>query len=72
MFDELDADGSGTIDVDELVSALPDSFSGQRHVYARRILREVDSNGDGQISWTEFMEMLQGEELDLGQFDARI
>ena len=72
VFDELDADGSGTIDVDELVSALPDSFSGQRHVYARRILREVDSNGDGQISWTEFMEMLQGEELDLGQFDARI
>ena len=57
MFEKLDVDSSGAIDLEELTKVLPKSMEGQRTVNALRMLREVDTNGDGKISYEEFMQV---------------
>lgn len=74
IFDEIDLDGNGQIDVDELVALMPASLAGRRRLEARRVLREVDQDGDGQVSFREFMRMLtydNGQQA-LNTFDSRL
>ena len=73
MFDKLDADHSGAIDLDEITKLLPANMIGQRRVNAMRMLREVDTNEDGKISYEEFMRMMNAEdEFLLVEFDSRL
>ena len=56
-FAHYDADGNGTIDKDELKALLKDAGIGSgltRWAWAKGIMGEVDTGGDGSISWTEF------------------
>lgn len=64
LFNEIDTDGSGEIDIDELfqcVSGLfPNAKISMRDV--QNMLDEADTNGDGNISVDEFQAVLQSAE----------
>jgi len=64
LFNEIDTDGSGEIDIDELfhcVSGLfPNAKISMRDV--QNMLDEADTNGDGNISVDEFQAVLQNAE----------
>ncbi|QJW98387.1 EF-hand domain-containing protein [Frigoriglobus tundricola] len=56
-FAHYDDDGSGAIDKDELKLLLSDAGIGSgltRWSWASGIMKEVDTDGDGGISWAEF------------------
>lgn len=56
-FAHYDAYGNGTIDKDELKALLKDAEIGSgltRWAWAKGIMAEVDTSGDGAISWAEF------------------
>ena len=81
-FDELDVDGSGTIDVDELTALLPpgecDGADGGGasavRAAAADLLREADTDGDGLVSRREFEAMLceVGNADRLALYDGRL
>ncbi len=55
-FDQLDKDKDGYISLDELLDKLPPAgrtggavAEGERRAEAKLMLREADTNGDGQI-----------------------
>ena len=77
VFDRLDADGNGAIDLEELErearrSLGADESASESLAAARLMLREADANNDGQVSWEEFLELLDGAEDDLYQYDPRL
>jgi Ca2+-binding EF-hand superfamily protein len=53
----FDTDGSGTISRDEIKSFFSMSESGDDG-FAQELIEEVDKNGDGEISFSEFKEMM--------------
>ena len=53
-FEAFDTDGSGVLSVANLV----DIFGSEDH--AREVLGEVDINGDGEISYEEFRDLMRG------------
>ncbi|PSC68183.1 calcium-dependent kinase [Micractinium conductrix] len=62
-FAHFDTDGSGTISRDELREALRASFAGSvdSEVEIEKIIAESDKNGDGQIDYNEFVELMTGK-----------
>jgi len=56
-FDMMDKDGSGAISVDEIKTLLSVGQSVPDEVF-KAIVKEVDTNGDGEISYEEFNSML--------------
>jgi calcium-dependent protein kinase len=57
VFKMFDTDGSGTISRDEIKSFFSMSESGDDG-FAQELIEEVDKNGDGEISFSEFKEMM--------------
>jgi Ca2+-binding EF-hand superfamily protein len=55
LFERFDADGDGTIDVDELTELLDSTDLGftEESVYAA--IQSVDRNGNGVMEWSEFL-----------------
>jgi len=53
VFSVLDQDGSGMIDRNDLAKVLKMNGNGDDEKIAE-IIQEVDSDGDGVISWEEF------------------
>uniref|UniRef100_A0A7S0ZIW8 Calmodulin n=1 Tax=Timspurckia oligopyrenoides TaxID=708627 RepID=A0A7S0ZIW8_9RHOD len=53
----FDTDNSGTITADEVLQALRD-VANMDIEKAREVVREADKNGDGEIDWDEFYEMM--------------
>ena len=56
-FDLYDKDGSGSISVDEIKSVLGIGKQISEKVWLD-IIREVDENGDGEVSFDEFKVMM--------------
>jgi calcium-dependent protein kinase len=56
-FNFLDRDGSGTITLEELKSAL--QIEGEDEAMWEQIIKQVDTNGDGEIDMDEFTAILQ-------------
>merc|ERR1719263_255354 len=56
-FKMLDKDNSGKIDFNEMLSILGSDATKNKRVVAEAI-REIDDNGDGEISYQEFMLMM--------------
>ena len=54
-FDELDSDGSGTIAADELSSALRKLGYNVPAKQCEALLKKVDQDNDGQVSFDEFV-----------------
>lgn len=59
-FDMFDKDGSGKISVDELKQILQgeDMTNMVEPATLEQYLKEVDSNGDGELDFQEFQEMM--------------
>lgn len=64
VFNTMDADGSGTIDKDEIQMALKKlGIKLSRH-QCEEMLEAVDQNGDGEISFEEFKAFFEGLPVD--------
>jgi len=57
-FKMFDKDGSGTISIDEIKETLGKGAGIPESAY-REVLKEVDENGDGEISFEEFTKMMK-------------
>ena len=53
----LDLDGNGFITLDELKESMPIEITSK--LEWRELIEEVDKDGDNQISFEEFKEMMQ-------------
>ena len=61
-FNSFDTDKNGSIDKDELMRVF--EFSDDYNVQAiSDMIKEVDLNGDGQIQFDEFKNMMMGDSL---------
>ncbi|RLN40827.1 hypothetical protein C2845_PM01G01820 [Panicum miliaceum] len=63
-FTYFDKDGSGYITVDKLQRACGEH--NMEDSFLEEIILEVDQNNDGQIDYTEFVAMMQGNKVGLG------
>jgi len=61
IFFLYDKDGSGAIDVDELVEAMMSTGYDEEEIIA--LLQEHDANNDGKIDKDEFVEMMRSSYL---------
>ena len=70
-FDNIDVDGSGSVDTDEVNDLLAEMLQAPPPQSAvRAFIREFDEDGDGDISWREFkrgVKRLQKEEREAGE-----
>lgn len=62
-FDQMDEDGSGEIDLDELVEPLLSSGLAQTIAEVQIIINSVDNDGSGSIGFDEFLEMMRHRAL---------
>ena len=61
-FGHYDADGNGVISKDELSALLSDAGIGSgltRWAWAKGVIKELDADGDGNISWAEFEAVIE-------------
>ncbi|KAA8496466.1 Calcium-dependent protein kinase SK5 [Porphyridium purpureum] len=63
-FKKFDTDNDGTITVTEVMKALEDIPSVDEE-YAKRMIAEADTNGDGKLDLEEFMAMMVENDEDL-------
>lgn len=56
-FDMFDRDGSGNVEVTEIATILGEGLKCDKHVW-EEIVKEVDRDGNGQIDFMEFKEMM--------------
>ena len=56
-FNLLDLDGNGFITLDELKESMPIEITSK--IEWRQLIEEVDKDGDNQISFNEFKDMMQ-------------
>lgn len=63
-FDSIDTDGSGYLDVEELITAMKALGLDNGKDDVNRILEDMDKNKDGKISYEEFLKLLTIEITD--------
>jgi hypothetical protein len=59
LFDEIDLDGSGEIDIDEFNEALVKLGVKLKRRELQDLVKSVDEDGSGRISFSEFMAMIK-------------
>ena len=57
QFESLDLDGSGLLDAKEILASMP---QGDQH-QARQVLEMMDTDGDGRVSFKEFLSFYRGD-----------
>lgn len=66
-FDQIDTDGNGVIDTEELLSLLQRFDTGATEEEALMIFKDLDTDGNGTISFDEFQVWYTSSELRLKQ-----
>ena len=74
LFSRVDADGSGSVELKELLHFMPECLEGGEETLqaAEDALREADLDGDGVVSFDEFKEMLNEADRSIERFDKRL
>ena len=74
LFSRVDTDGSGSVELDELLRFMPECLDGGEETLraAEDALREADLDGDGVVSFDEFKEMLNEADRSIERFDKRL
>ena len=57
-FKAFDLDGSGKISKEELKRVLGSNDKKKDYDYYESLIKEADSNGDGEIDYNEFVSMM--------------
>lgn len=57
-FKMLDIDGNGKISKEELKTILGKELGKYDEIYWDNMIKEVDKNGDGEIDYNEFIDMM--------------
>ncbi|KAA8493066.1 Calcium-dependent protein kinase 10 [Porphyridium purpureum] len=70
-FAEFDKDGSGSITADEVLHALRD-VAHMDLEEAKRVVKEADTNGDGEISWEEFYNFMMKNDAAMAKAHSGI
>lgn len=66
VFDEFDADGGGSIDLDEFAGLLESSGLNFSKADIDRMCQEFDTNGDGEIDFQEFTTYIEAQGMGPG------
>ncbi len=61
VFKELDADGDGVIEKNELIHAFETHYRDHANIDINAILKLIDTNNSGKIDFTEFLVAASGE-----------
>ena len=64
-FNALDADGSGSIGVEELIDPLIGLGFADSQGQVQDMIDKVDDDGSGQIEFPEFLKIIRGDEKDI-------
>ena len=80
VFSKIDKDGNGFISLDELIAYIPPNTNRRSltaeevESQARIMLREADTNKDGQISKEEFHDLMRNTVMPdaLEQYESRV
>ena len=59
IFTLVDKDGSGTITKEELVEVFNFGSDVESQKYIQNMVDEADKNGDGEISFQEFLDVMK-------------
>ncbi|CAG9464081.1 unnamed protein product [Pedinophyceae sp. YPF-701] len=68
-FKAFDKNGDGVLSISEITEALKDMNVDDAEV--RRIIKEVDKDGNGEVDYEEFLVMMRGEQLASQQSVSR-
>ena len=58
-FDMFDKDGSGTIDVNEIVKIMKNFGYPIKKSEAQKLISQIDDNGDGELDFEEFVTLME-------------
>ena len=58
-FSRFDLDKNGLLDIDELAKGIQMFLNGVKEDQVRKLVSHYDVNGDGKISYEEFLEMIR-------------
>lgn len=59
IFTLVDKDGSGTISKEELIEFFNIGNDSESQKYIQNMVDEADKNGDGEISFQEFLDVMK-------------
>eukprot|EP00092_Neocalanus_flemingeri_P009534 GFUD01010262.1.p1 GENE.GFUD01010262.1~~GFUD01010262.1.p1 ORF type:complete len:499 (-),score=133.69 GFUD01010262.1:90-1586(-) len=57
MFDSIDINQDGSISLRELTKSMKDKGNSPRNQEIQKMFEEADMDGDGEIDWSEFLDM---------------
>lgn len=67
IFDEIDADKSGTIETTELSAALKKAGKNPTNEQVKKLLETFDEDKSGSLSFDEFQKMLKDWDTVIGK-----
>merc|ERR1711918_62874 len=71
-FDLFDSDGGGTIDINELGTAMEALGFQPKKGEIKKMVDDLDKDGDGTIDWNEFMILMGGKLSDKDMKDDMV
>ena len=68
-FDLFDKDGSGSIDVGEIVKIMKNFGYPMKKSEAQKLVAEIDNNGDGELDFEEFVTLMEKQTTYVDETD---